>query len=300
MTTYKRQAIGLGAVLLSVLGVLFSGLGTTLVDPYIKRWQGPQVGPSPAPSATPVTPPADTHRHRDTQNGLTATPSGLEVRSDPEDAEVYIDWQLKGRTPVFLKSPPSRGFLVVAKEGYRPALRDVHASGVTRFIVPLSPDQSRQSSQALLFVSSESPDRICEGLRSELLQAGIEVLGAREAIELRRAIKAAGSIRHPGLRAWARATFETDYVLDASCRASVRDLSSQLSTSAPLQNATQGVVAAEVTVDLSIFDLRQGTTAPMVSRTVRDFALESRQAIQKALQQAVQDAAPALRERLSG
>jgi hypothetical protein len=292
MKTSKRLVPGLVAV----FGMLFSGVGTVLLEHYLKTRTSESPRPSILPREAPKT--AEETAPSRAMTNVAPIPPSLEIQSDPAGAEVYLNWRLRGKTPVSLQNPPSRSRLVITKEGYRPVIRDVE-DGAVRIEASLSRESPRPASPLLVLISAQEPARVCEGLRSYLAQAGLEVLGEREAKNLQQAVRAAGSLQNPGLRAWARAAFGTDYVLEASCRASTRDLSNQLATSAPLQNAAQGVVTAEVTVDLSLFDLRRGTPAPSLSKTTRDFAFDPQQAIQKALRGAVQEASPLLREYLS-
>jgi hypothetical protein len=134
-------------------------------------------------------------------------------------------------------------------------------------------------------------------LKSRLVEEGFTVLGQEEAHEFQREVSRAGGLSHRGLRAWARARFDTDLVVTARVRQSSRELSEQELGYLGIRDAVKGAVRTEVDIDLEVVDLRSGDHLAAVSGKGRGFALDRAQGFQKALTQAVTESAKLLRER---
>ncbi len=222
----------------------------------------------------------------------------VEVASQPQDADVYLNWKLKGRTSVTLKRSEVIGLLVVVKEGYEAAFRQINApeEGGLRFA--LRPERKRPRTRLLLTVPEGVSWEFVSSLRSQLIEEGFTVLGQQEALDFTRELGQAGGLSHQGLRAWARARFETDLLVAARFRQTSRELSEQELGYFGTREAVKGTIRAEVSIDLEIVDFRSGDHLAVVSSTGSSFALERSQGLQKALTQATTESAKRLRERI--
>lgn len=224
----------------------------------------------------------------------------LEVKSDPEGAEVFVDWALRGRTPVQLEGEKIRGLLVVAKEGRQAGFRSISYRESAVLNLNLPPESTRSRTRLLLLVSEGASGEAFSSLRSRMVEEGFTVLGLEEAKEFQREVSRAGGLSHRGLRAWARARFDTDLVVTARVRQSSRDLSDQELGYLGIREAVKGAVRAEVGIDLEVVDLRSGDHLAAVSGKGSGFALDPTQGFQKALSQAASESAKLLRQRIRG
>ncbi len=230
-----------------------------------------------------------------------AQPSAVvvEVRSDPQGADTFLDWKPKGQTPVPLKGKEISGLLVVVKEGHRAGFRriDSREGGQVEFTLP--PEGRRPRTRLLLVAEGLSGEAFAT-LRGRLVEEGFSVLGLEEAREFQRELSRAGGLSHRGFRAWARARFDTDLLVMARVRQSSRELSEQELGFLGIREAVQGAVRAEVGIDLEVVDLRSGDHLAAVSGKGSGFALDRAQSVQKALTQAATESATRLRQRLQG
>jgi len=223
----------------------------------------------------------------------------VEIRSNPQGADTYLDWKPRGQTPVRIEGKEISGLLVVAKDGHRAGFRrvDIREGGEVEFVLP--PDGNRPRTR-LLLISDGGPSESFPSLRSRLVEEGFTVLGGEEAGEFQRELQKAGGLSHRGFRAWARARFDTDLVLLARFRQSSRELSGQELAYLGIREAVKGAVRAEVGIDLEVVDLRSGDHVTAVSAKGSGFALDRAQGFQKALTQAASESAKLLRQRIQG
>lgn len=223
----------------------------------------------------------------------------VEVRSDPQGADTYLDWKPKGQTPVPLEGKEISGLLVVVKEGYRAGFRriDTHEGGQVEFTLP--PEGSRPRTRFLLISEGLSSEAF-SALRGRLVEEGFSVLGLEEAREFQQERSRAGGLSHRGFRAWARARFDTDLLLLARVERSSRELSDQELKFLGLQEAGKGASRTEVTLELEAIDLRSGDHLTAVSSKGSSLAFDRVQGFQKALTQAASESAKRLRQRLQG
>jgi len=229
-------------------------------------------------------------------------PSGvaMEVRSDPQGAEAYLDWKPKGQTPVALEGKEVRGLLVVMKEGHQAGFRKIDTRGGEKVEFTLPPEGKRSRTRLLLTAPEGTSNEATSSLRSRLVEEGFTVLGPEEAREFQQELTRAGGLSHRGFRAWARARFDTDLLLTARVRQSSRELSDQELGYLGIREAVKGAVRTEVGIDLEIVDLRSGDHVTAVSAKGAGFALDRTDGFQKALSQAASESAKQLRQRIRG
>lgn len=245
----------------------------------------PQVGAD----LTAIRPPIGYH-------GLTLV--SLELRSEPVEAEVFLDWVFKGKTPLRLEGEKIHGLLVVVKDDHQAWFRQVsyQTSDVLDLNLPLENPRSR--THLLLLVSGESSGDFFSSLKDHLMEEGFAVLGPEEAGEFEQAFGRAGGISRRALRAWARVRFDTDLLITAQVHQSSRELSEREMSFPGIREAVKGTVRAEVSVELEVVDLRFGNHLSAVSSKGADFALDPAQSIQKALTQVAADVAKKLRQQI--
>jgi len=224
----------------------------------------------------------------------------LELRSDPSGADVFLDWALKGQTPMGLEGERIRGLLVVAKDGHQPRFHQINYQERAALDFKLPPEGKRSRTRLLLLAPPGTSGESFSSLRSRLVEEGFTVLGPEEAGEFQRELEKAGGLSHRGFRAWARARFDTDLFLMARFRQSSRELSEQELGYLNIREAVKGAVRAEVGIDLEVVDLRSGDHVAAVSGKGSGFALDKAQGVQKALTQATSETAKLLRQRIQG
>lgn len=224
----------------------------------------------------------------------------LEIRSNPPGADTYLDWKHKGQTPVTLQGTDVSGLLVVVKEGYRAAFRRIDSSegGQVEFALPT--DKARSRTRLLLLAPENTSSDAFSSLRSRLIEEGFTVLGTEEAMEFQQERSLASGLSHRGLRAWARARFDTDFLVTVRFRQSSRELSDQEMGHRDIGEAVKGIVRTEVGVDLEVVDLRSGDHLAAVSGKGSGFAMDKAQGLQKALWQAAKESVKLLRQRIQG
>lgn len=224
----------------------------------------------------------------------------VKVQSDPDGADTYLDWKLKGQTPVSFEAKETSGLLVVVKDGYRAGFRQIDSRerGPIRFT--LAQDSTRPRRRLLLVISEGASREVFTPIKGSLMKQGFTVLGREEAGEFQRELRRAGGLAHQGLRYWARARFETDLLLVAHVRQSTRQLSEQEFGYGGIQEAIKGAVRSEVGIDLELVDLSSGDRLAAVSGTGVGFTLDRDQGLQKALTQAAAESAKRLWERTKG
>lgn len=227
------------------------------------------------------------------------TEIAVAVYSEPEGAEVYLDWVPMGRTPLRLEGRQIGGLLVLAKENYRAGFRriDTREGDQVEFTLP---SEGRRPRTRLILVSESPSGDDFTALRGRLAEEGFSVLGLEETREFQQEWSRAGGLSHRGFRAWARARFDTDLLVTARFHQSSRDLSEQELGFLGIREAVKGAVRAEVAVDLEVMDLRSGDHLAAVSGNGSSFALDRAQSYQKALRQAASESAKRLRQQLRG
>lgn len=224
----------------------------------------------------------------------------VQVRSDPEDADTYVDWKARGRTPAALEAKDDGGLLVVVKEGHRAGFRRITMRDLGDVEFKLPGDVARSRTRLLLVPGDGASGEAVTSVRGRLIEEGFTVLGLEEAKEFQRELGRAGGLSHRGFRAWARARFDTDLLVTARFRQTSRELSEKELDYLGVRDAVKGVVRAEVGIDLEVVDLRSGDHLVAVSGKGSGFALDRGQGFQKALTQAATESARQLRGRLQG
>ncbi len=228
------------------------------------------------------------------------TTTGLKVGSDPAGADTYLNWKLEGKTPVWLEGKKIKGLLVVIKEGHRAGFRQIDSQGGGEIKLALLPDITRPRTRALLVISDGGSDEAFSSVRTSLAKQGFMILGQEDTKVLQSELYRAGGLSHKGLRAWARVRFDTDLVLSASLRHSSRKLSEQEFGFTGIREAVKGAVRTEVSIDLYLIDLSSGEYLASVSGTGVSFALDPDHSFEKAVNQAANESAKLLQERING
>ncbi len=228
------------------------------------------------------------------------SPVVLEVRSDPQGADTYLDWKPRGQTPVPLEGKEVKGLLVVVKDGHQARFRSITYRKSAVLDLSLPPESTPSRTRLLLLGSEGASNESISSLRGRLVAEGFTVLGPEEAEEFRQEFGRAGGLSHRGLRAWARARFDTNLLVTARFRQSSRELGEQELQYLGIREAVTGAVRAEVGIDLEVVDLRSGDHLAAVSGKGSSFALDRAESFQKALTQAATDSAKLLRQQIRG
>lgn len=100
----------------------------------------------------------------------------LELLSEPKEADVFLSWVLKGRTPLTLHGNTVTGFLVVTKEGYQPWFREINYRRNETLRVQLLPEESSRQKHLLLLITSDIHEEAFSSLRAQLTEQGFTVL----------------------------------------------------------------------------------------------------------------------------
>jgi hypothetical protein len=219
----------------------------------------------------------------------------LELLSNPEGAEVFLDWVLKGQTPLWLEGINIAGFLVVAKDGYKAQFHQVNYAENIDLTVMLPAEEALPRSRMLLLASNDALGEAFSLLSTRLMEEGFSFPSAEEAKQFQRSLSQAGGLSHPALRAWARAKFNTELLVTARLRQSTREVSKQNFGYPGIREALHGVEQAEIHIALEVQDLHSSDYLTVVTGRGEAFALDRGQSLQKALREAVTEAAKKLR-----
>jgi hypothetical protein len=216
----------------------------------------------------------------------------LKVRSEPNDATVYLNWAPKGKTPLWLNGVTVSGLLVVAKDGYQAWFREIDYRENGELPLTLVTEPS-YASRRLLLVSAgaTSPDAL-DQLRTKLADAGFSIPGIEDTRVFEQAERDAGGLANISLCAWARARFDTRMLIKARVREEQRDLATQ----SPVLSGTVRVV---VNADLDVYDLDKGKHVTLISATGSAFALDRPRAFDQAMTKIAHDAAEKLKSWLA-
>ncbi|MBI3302429.1 MAG: PEGA domain-containing protein [Deltaproteobacteria bacterium] len=229
-------------------------------------------------------------------SGLTLV--SLEVRTDPAGAEVFLDWRLKGKTPLRLEGESIGGLLVVVKEGHQAWFRQVSYQTSDALDLDLPPEPLRPPTRLLLMISGEPSSDSFSSLKDSLGNEGFVVLGSEEARDFEEREERAQGLSHEGFRAWARARFDTDLLVRAQVHQSSREIAEQELGFPDIREAAKGTIRTNARIELRVFDLRSGTQVASVSGHGDSFALDRAQSSQKALVQASAAVAKELRQQV--
>ncbi len=221
----------------------------------------------------------------------------VEVRSNPDEADVYLDWVRRGRTPLRLENGKIAGLLVVVKEGHQAYFRHLSSGENVSLDVNLQVEGKRPRTRILLF--SDFGEGL-GSLKNRLVEEGFSVLGSEEAREFQRELNRAGGLSNTALRAWARAKFGAGLLLKARFQRSSRELSDQELGYLGIREAVKGAIRAEVVIDLEAIDLGSGEHLTAFSSKGSSFSLDRAQAFQMAASQAANESAKLLRQRIRG
>ena len=205
----------------------------------------------------------------------------LKLISEPEGADIFLDWEHQGKTPMMLKS---KGFLVLAKDGYEAWFQHIDTQKNKEIRASLSIKVEPSQRKLILIVSDYSPDESLSALRSGLREHGFMVLNSSVTDEFQKVGKEAGSLSHPGFRAWAWTKFGAEYYAKVRVDKQKRHNNSQFSQ-------LDGVIRATSTIQLDLYSLKSGRLVAQVDSIKSDFSLSSSQAFEKALSLASSDMA---------
>jgi hypothetical protein len=220
----------------------------------------------------------------------------LDLRSTPDRADLFLDWVPKGRTPVRLEGRTIAGLLVVMKDGYQPQFRHIHyAQSASLPEIILVPEPPRLRTRFLLLAAEGASGEAMAALVTRLGQEGFTTIGDPEVQEFQQALRQAGGLSHPALRAWAWAKFHTDLLVTARVRQSTREINKQDFGGPGIREVLHGVEQAEVYIALEVHDMRSGDHVTVVTGKGEAFTLDRGQSVQKALSEAVTEIVQKLR-----
>lgn len=219
----------------------------------------------------------------------------LELRSNPDHADIFLDWVAQGHTPVRLEGRTIAGLLVIMKDGYHTQFRHINyaeSTSLPEFI--LAPEQPRLRTRLLLLAADGASGAAMAALKTGLGQEGFTTIGDPDVKVFQQALLHAGGLSHPALRAWARTKFDTDLLVTARVRQSTREVSKQ-DLGRDIQEALRGVEQAEVHIALDVQDMRSGDQVIVVTGKGKAFTLDLAESVQKSLTEAVTDVVTKLR-----
>jgi hypothetical protein len=220
----------------------------------------------------------------------------LVLRSNPDHADIFLDWVPKGQTPVLLEGRKIAGLLVVMKDGYQPQFRHINYDESVPFPeIILVPEQPPLRMRLLLLAAEAASGESIDALVNQLGQEGFTTIGDQEVKEFQQALLQAGRLSHPALRAWTRAKLNTDLLVTARVRQSTRKVSEQDFGNKSISKVLQGIEQAEVHMALEVHDMRSGDQVTVVTGKGEAFTLDRAQSIQKALTEAATDVGKKLR-----
>ncbi len=183
----------------------------------------------------------------------------IEVRSNPKGAEVFIDWKFKGYTPLLFKEAQRiTGFLVVVKEGYKAAYRNIDFTKSSILELILSPEQSYPQHRVLLIEQPPPTASTLSDLRELFIKQGLIVIGPDRIGEYQQKAKLSGGLSHRGFRAWTRAYFSSNILVSVKLRQYRRNLNQEPLMISGAKEAVKGVQRINVVITLELFDLTSG------------------------------------------
>jgi hypothetical protein len=231
--------------------------------------------------------------------GKPRVPTGrVKVESTPAGAEVFIDWSLKGRTPLELGSQGMKGVLVLVKDGYEARYQRLSGSESGKLEFDLKNNHVRESRRLLLVQEEGAAAELFQTVRQALADHGYSPLGIEEAGELRVEIGRAGGVSNQALRAWARTRFDADILVTLRSRQSVGQLDQQEFGHPDVRDAVKGIGKVEVRIELEATDLRSGNQIAMVTGNGKSFAQDRVRGVGEATSKAASEAARNLSERV--
>ena len=131
-----------------------------------------------------------------------------EIKTEPPDAEVYLDWQLLGQTPLTLEhTPPAGAILVVVREGYTARSRTIDQP--RSFYFRLREESPIHPRRVLLRIVGPESDAFQELLIEELAQKDFFVHPESDVAKFELRLQDLGDRARKPLLAWARAEFNT-------------------------------------------------------------------------------------------
>jgi hypothetical protein len=215
----------------------------------------------------------------------------MQVRSEPESADVYFNWAHKGKTPLWLNGAEIAGLLLIVKDARAAWFHDITPNHNGALSATLGAIPPRPRSQLMFTLAASSPEGAFAVLRSRLAASGFTIPEATAAADFQRMAQAAGGVSNDGFRAWARAKFSSDTWLRASVRERHRDLGAQ-------SRVLAGSVRVFVELDFDVYDLTSGEHRALINAAESAFAIDPAQGFQKALDAAAVAAVDKLRARM--
>ena len=131
-----------------------------------------------------------------------------EIKTQPPGAEVYLDWQLLGQTPLILEEdPPAGSFLVVVRDGFHARSRTIERP--RSFYFRLSAEQETHHRRILLRILGPESTSFQELLVEQLAQKDFFVHPEPDVAALERHLREIEDRSKKPLLAWARADFSS-------------------------------------------------------------------------------------------
>jgi hypothetical protein len=215
----------------------------------------------------------------------------LEVRSEPEGADVYFNWAHQGKTPLLLRGAEITGLLLMAKEDHEAWFRDITHYKNDALTAELASNTPQPRTRLVLAAANDTQRNAFAFLRSRLSNSGFIIPEAGAAEDFQRTEHAAGGLANRGFRAWARTKFAADVLLRASVRERNRDIGKQ-------SRLLAGTVRVFVDLDFDVYDLRTGEHIALITAAASAFGIDHMQGFQKALEAVTADAVHKLQAQL--
>ena len=224
--------------------------------------------------------------------GVVSLPRKLTITTEPEGADLFLDWEWLGATPLTLSLRPEAGTLLVQRRGYRASWLNAQTISIDDDTLELQLKRDNTASNRTILLASGNwqPDNLV-AIKTLTREAGLIPIDATPA--LRQAVNAVGQTDHPAVMAWARARFDAGYLIDVRFFRKIRDLGQQPLADS-LRNALSHFFKADVTIELSLFDLRTHMVLGTASAKSSGSALDGDRAWQRALESALEAVGPKL------
>ncbi len=176
------------------------------------------------------------------------------IATEPAGARVYLDWKLQGATPLKLGRLQKNQLMVVVKDGYEAAYRNIEKS--RPFYLKLEEARNRKGDILLLHILGNPKKVAFAGqVRAELMGLGWFPSSYECSAQFNRELAKAGASARKDFLVWARARFRTNLlvVLRLHGAATAFDPIWELTgTEMPAPDDYQSLRA-------TCFDLRKGT-----------------------------------------
>lgn len=180
-----------------------------------------------------------------------------EVRTDPAGAQVYLNWEYKGETPLILGDLTPGQILLVLKTGYEGRYRKIDTQ--RSFYFKLAPAKPIETRRILLQVIGEEASKFRYQLVERLIGAGFFIFTEDDIESFANELTTAVSKARDAFLAWAWTQYRSHLWIIVSLPGADPQLdSSQSLIRDDLMSLPESFLAGRPSISLRIIDLRDG------------------------------------------